>query len=67
MPVPAWFDDGKIGIFIHFGVFSVPGFVSEWVWCYWKCPDRIKPKVLNYLKRNYPPGWTYQDFARDFK
>ena len=22
MPVPAWFDDGKIGIFIHWGPYS---------------------------------------------
>jgi len=23
MPVPAWFEDGKIGIFIHWGPYSV--------------------------------------------
>ena len=26
MPVPAWFDDGKIGIFIHWGPYSVIGY-----------------------------------------
>jgi len=26
MPVPAWFDDGKIGIFIHWGPYSVLGY-----------------------------------------
>jgi alpha-L-fucosidase len=30
-PVPLWFDDAKIGIFSHWGVYSVPGFGSEWV------------------------------------
>jgi hypothetical protein len=25
MPVPAWFEDGKIGIFIHWGPYSVIG------------------------------------------
>ena len=28
--VPAWYVDGKFGIFIHWGVYSVPGFSSEW-------------------------------------
>ena len=29
-PVPKWFSAGKLGIFIHFGVYSVPGYGSEW-------------------------------------
>jgi alpha-L-fucosidase len=28
--VPAWYRDGKFGIFIHWGVYSVPAFGSEW-------------------------------------
>ena len=35
-PLPAWYDQAKFGIFIHWGVFSVPSFVSEWFWWYWK-------------------------------
>lgn len=31
-PLPAWFDRAKFGIFIHWGVFSVPSFGSEWFW-----------------------------------
>lgn len=31
-PLPAWFDQAKFGIFIHWGVFSVPSFGSEWFW-----------------------------------
>jgi alpha-L-fucosidase len=27
---PAWYDNAKFGIFIHWGVFSVPAFGSEW-------------------------------------
>lgn len=30
--LPAWFDKAKFGIFIHWGVFSVPSFGSEWFW-----------------------------------
>lgn len=31
-PLPAWFDQAKFGIFVHWGVFSVPSFGSEWFW-----------------------------------
>ena len=31
-PLPVWYDNAKIGIFIHWGVFSVPGehFLKKW-------------------------------------
>jgi alpha-L-fucosidase len=29
-PLPSWYDESKIGIFIHWGVFSVPSIQSEW-------------------------------------
>ena len=28
--VPKWFKDAKLGIFIHWGVYSVPAFANEW-------------------------------------
>ncbi len=28
--IPAWFRDAKFGIFIHWGVYAVPAFGSEW-------------------------------------
>ncbi len=28
--VPQWFKDAKLGIFIHWGVYSVPAFANEW-------------------------------------
>ena len=28
-PLPAWYDQAKVGIFIHFGVFSVPSYVGK--------------------------------------
>ena len=27
---PKWYEDAKFGIFIHWGVYSVPAFGSEW-------------------------------------
>ena len=29
-PLPDWYRQGKFGIFIHWGVYSVPAFGSEW-------------------------------------
>ena len=29
-PVPKWYQKGKFGIFIHWGVYSVPAFGNEW-------------------------------------
>ena len=28
--VPDWYQNGKFGIFIHWGVYSVPAFANEW-------------------------------------
>ena len=28
--VPAWYKDAKLGIFIHWGIYAVPAFGSEW-------------------------------------
>ncbi|CAG9862294.1 unnamed protein product [Phyllotreta striolata] len=62
-PLPQWFDDAKIGIFLHWGVFSVPSFGSEWFWNNWKGKSE---KYVAYMKQNYPKTFTYQDFAKDF-
>lgn len=34
-PLPQWYDDAKIGIFVHWGVYSVPS-MGEWFWLQWK-------------------------------
>nr|ATU82889.1 secreted Glycosyl hydrolase-like protein [Pristhesancus plagipennis] len=69
-PLPTWFDKAKIGIFIHWGVFSVPSYTSEWFWINWRGkppPDETHHRqIKNFMKRNYKPGFSYQDFARDF-
>ncbi|CAI2357668.1 unnamed protein product [Caenorhabditis sp. 36 PRJEB53466] len=64
-PLPSWYDDSKFGIFCHWGLYSVPAFRSEWMWWYWKGtqPDA---GVVNFVEKNYKPGTTYADFAKDF-
>ena len=64
-PLPAWYDEAKIGIFIHWGVFSVPSYVSAWFWYYWKGPQPLAEFVM-FMEQNYKPDFTYADFAEDF-
>nr|XP_022316391.1 alpha-L-fucosidase-like [Crassostrea virginica] len=63
-PLPDWYDKSKIGIFLHWGVFSVPAFENAWFWYEWKTAK--DPAVLQFMKNNYPPGFTYADFASQF-
>jgi alpha-L-fucosidase len=43
------------------GVFSVPSFRSEWFWYYWQ--GSKEPDVVEFMEKNYPPGFTYADFG----
>lgn len=64
-PIPQWYDDAKIGIFLHWGVFSVPSYVGAWFWYYWKGPNP-RHDVVNFMNKNYKPDFTYADFAPMF-
>ncbi|KAG7155956.1 alpha-L-fucosidase-like [Homarus americanus] len=63
-PLPSWYDGAKIGIFLHWGVFSVPSFGSEWFWMYWQ--GAHSSSHVAFMDKNYRPGFTYQDFAPQF-
>ncbi|CAB3234545.1 unnamed protein product [Arctia plantaginis] len=63
--LPEWYDKAKIGIFLHWGVFSVPSFGSEWFWSNWKASPNNS--IVTFMVKNYPPGFTYQEFAPKFK
>ncbi|XP_069751855.1 tissue alpha-L-fucosidase-like [Narcine bancroftii] len=63
-PLPRWYDESKFGIFIHWGVFSVPSFGSEWFWWNWK--GLHNPKYMAFMANNYPPGFEYSEFAPEF-
>ena len=62
------YDESKVGIFIHWGVFSVPsygeGFASEWLWYSWK--STASPSAVHFMESNYPPNFQYADFAPQF-
>ena len=64
-PLPPWYDDAKLGVFLNWGVYSVPAYYSEWFWWWWK--GAPVTSVVDFMKQNYPPGFTYADFAAQFK
>ncbi|XP_077869306.1 alpha-L-fucosidase-like [Saccoglossus kowalevskii] len=64
-PLPSWYDEAKFGIFIHWGVFSVPSFKNEWFWYRWKASKQAD--YVKFMEENYPPNFQYPDFAPQFK
>lgn len=79
-PTPAWFSDAKFGIFIHWGVYSVPAYApvlpgklayAEW---YWRAMTDGKAKSTNpvysgtwdYHQRRYGVNHPYERFAPQF-
>lgn len=33
---PPWYDEAKFGIFMTWGLYSIPSFGNEWFWSNWK-------------------------------
>ena len=81
-PTPAWFQDAKFGIFIHWGVYSVPAYApvipgdlayAEWYW-HQMTEGRDNPKASkietgtwDYQKKIYGADTPYQNFAPEFR
>lgn len=70
-PTPQWFLDAKFGIFIHWGIYSVPGWgvrgeYAEW---YWNRINDRKPDNpwWQYHKKVWGEGFEYPQFAELFK
>jgi len=81
-PIPKWFTDAKFGIFIHWGLYSVPAWCptpppestnsgdgySEWYW------DRLmnsshpgNKHLIDFHKKQFGENFAYQDFVDQFK
>ena len=69
-PLPAWYKDAKFGVFIHWGVYSVPswGKVGEYAEWYWNHISDKKPDNVwwQFHKKNYGENFDYMDFAPKF-
>jgi len=67
-PVPEWFTDARFGIFIHWGVYSVPswapeGEYAEW---YWSSLQDEDGKTRAFHSRVYGENFKYKQFAFQF-
>lgn len=64
--IPDWFTNDKLGIFIHWGVYTVPAYGSEWYsrWMYTE-----NNKIHKYHVETYGPvtEFGYKDFIPMFK
>jgi len=70
-PMPEWYLDAKFGVFIHWGVYSVPawGKVGEYAEWYWSHVASDKPEDAvwrEFHAKNYGANFNYQDFAPRF-
>lgn len=80
-PTPGWFSDAKFGIFIHWGVYSVPSYApvlpnelayAEWYWHAITEGQKPGAQPLDALswefhKRVYGAAFAYQNFAPQFR
>lgn len=67
--VPEWYKDAKFGIFIHWGIYSVPawapkGEYSEWYPDYMQDPDN---PVYQYHRETYGDNFKYESFIPMWK
>jgi alpha-L-fucosidase len=63
---PQWYQDAKFGIFIHWGLYSVPAFANEWYSrnMYEQGSNEFKHHVAAYGPQN---KFGYKDFIPMFK
>jgi len=73
--IPTWFEDAKFGIFIHWGVYSVPAwrkvesakYASYAEWYYARVMDNKENGGYDFHRKNYGEDFEYRDFAPLFK
>ncbi|HEV7330593.1 MAG TPA: alpha-L-fucosidase [Flavisolibacter sp.] len=79
-PVPQWFTDAKFGIFIHWGLYSVPAWAptgkewplyskyAEWYWYRLQSDSsKVGDAYRAFHTKTYGAQARYQDFVKDFK
>ena len=77
---PAWFSNAKFGIFIHWGLYSVPGYTNKGTYAewYWNAlnEDPNTPKkhrrerheaITKFHNKQYGKDFKYSEFKDDFK
>jgi alpha-L-fucosidase len=68
-PLPQWYQDAKFGIFIHWGVYSVPAWApvgQEYAEWYWHNMDNKSDPTYQHELSLYGPSATYDQFIPQF-
>ncbi|HLX93779.1 MAG TPA: alpha-L-fucosidase [Puia sp.] len=67
-PIPEWYRNGKFGIFIHWGVYSVPAYCEKGSYAEWYQYGLMHGDTarLRFHKEKFG-NRTYYDLANDFK
>lgn len=78
--VPQWYPDAKFGIFIHWGLYSVPGYTNKGTYAewYWNALNEVEEKdnplkvernkaINKFHKKNYGENYSYMNFKNEFK
>lgn len=71
---PPWFNNAKYGIFIHWGVYAVPGWgntgdnetYAEWYWWDMNEGPDTSVRTYEYHLETYGPDVVYDDFIANF-
>lgn len=76
-PIPGWYDDAKLGIFVHWGIYSVPSWgpkrntvhtsgeaYAEW---YGSAMQIEHGPYWSFHRQQYGERCRYEDFAQHFK
>jgi alpha-L-fucosidase len=79
-PTPAWWSDAKFGVFIHWGIYSVPAFApkgeyAEWYWERLRAPGnsasakdaQIRNETRAFHERVFGKEFDYAQFAPQFR
>ena len=76
-PVPQWFDRAKFGLFVHWGLYSVPAYAPKRrevertglayaEWYGWQIHEHYAP-YFDFHRRVYGENFRYEDFAGMWK
>ncbi|KAI5834341.1 glycoside hydrolase [Schizophyllum commune Tattone D] len=63
-----WFDDAKFGLFVHWGIYSVPAWTvsgtqyAEWYWYWQHNPANASSAVWTHHRETYGEDFFYDDF-----
>ncbi len=70
--IPSWYEDAKIGLSMHWGVYSVPAWapreegISYAEWYGYRMHEKGNPTV-DYHRENFGPDFSYDDFIPKWK